>query len=183
MTMRQTEYGVDGTYAQRSTATSRSSPVAAQRCAEGAGLDGGDRGRSTIKGADLRAKCTSSTGATAPIGISTISRIHTSLTDVTLPGSVGTPEVIVRREALCRNADGAYISCALPRAGAVCPGIEPRAEPVAAGRADGLGSAATREWRNGNRRGLKNPRRKLLAGSSPASRRLSLRLARISHTE
>jgi hypothetical protein len=83
MTTHQTESGVDGTYAQRSTVMSRSSPVAAQRCAEGAGLDGGDRGRSTIKGAVLRAECTSPIGATVPIGISTISPIHTSLTDVT----------------------------------------------------------------------------------------------------
>ena len=44
-----TDCGVDGTYASRSTAASRSSPAAAQRCAEGAGLDGGDRGRSTIE--------------------------------------------------------------------------------------------------------------------------------------
>ena len=44
-----TECDVDGTYARRSTPASRSSPAAAQRCAEGAGLDGDDRGRSTIK--------------------------------------------------------------------------------------------------------------------------------------
>jgi hypothetical protein len=45
---RETDCGTDGTYAQRSTVASRSSPAAAQRCAEGAGLDGGDPGRSTI---------------------------------------------------------------------------------------------------------------------------------------
>src|SRR5262249_40302400 len=44
----QTDCGVIGTNAKRSTATSRSSPAAAWRCAEGAGLDGGDRSRSTI---------------------------------------------------------------------------------------------------------------------------------------
>ena len=56
MTTRQTEYGVDGTYAQRSTVAPRSSPEAAQRCADGAGLDGGDRGRGTIKCAVRRSK-------------------------------------------------------------------------------------------------------------------------------
>ena len=55
---RKTDCGVDGIYAQRSTETSRSSPVAAQRCAEGAGLDGGDRGRSTIKRAVHRTQDT-----------------------------------------------------------------------------------------------------------------------------
>ncbi|HEV3082239.1 MAG TPA: hypothetical protein VGY66_20820, partial [Gemmataceae bacterium] len=83
MTTCRTNYRVDGTYAQRSAAAPRSSPTAAQRCAEGAGLDGGDRGRSTIKDAVLRAICTYSIGAAAPIGISTPSRIHTSLTHVT----------------------------------------------------------------------------------------------------
>ena len=56
---RKTEDGVDGTYARRSAAASRSSPAAAQRCATGAGLDGGDRGRSIIKGAERRATRTS----------------------------------------------------------------------------------------------------------------------------
>ncbi len=45
---RQTDCGVDGTYAKRSTVAPQSSPAAAQPGAEGAGLDGGDRGRSTI---------------------------------------------------------------------------------------------------------------------------------------
>ena len=40
--------GVDGTNAQRSAGASRSSPAAAQRCAEGAGLDGDAPDRSTI---------------------------------------------------------------------------------------------------------------------------------------
>jgi hypothetical protein len=53
---RETDRGVDGTYAQRSTVASRSSPAAAQRCAEGAGLDGGDRGRSTITRAVHRSR-------------------------------------------------------------------------------------------------------------------------------
>ena len=35
---RKTDCGVDGTYAQRLTGASRSSPEAAQRCAKGAGL-------------------------------------------------------------------------------------------------------------------------------------------------
>ena len=42
----------DGTYAQRSTVASRSSPAAAQRGAEGAGLDGDDRGRSPERSQD-----------------------------------------------------------------------------------------------------------------------------------
>ena len=45
---RKTDCGVDGIHAQHSTVASRSSPEAASRCAEGAGLDGGDRGRRTI---------------------------------------------------------------------------------------------------------------------------------------
>ena len=53
---RLTDCGVDGTYAQRSTVVSRSSPTAAQRCAEGAGLDGGNRGRSTITRAVFRSQ-------------------------------------------------------------------------------------------------------------------------------
>ena len=52
---RQTDCGVIGTNAKRSTVASRSSPNAAPRCAEGAGLDGGDRGRSTINRAVHRA--------------------------------------------------------------------------------------------------------------------------------
>jgi hypothetical protein len=43
-----TDCGVDGTYALRSAVAGRSSPEAAQRCAEGAGLDGAAYGRSTI---------------------------------------------------------------------------------------------------------------------------------------
>jgi len=52
---RETDRGVDGTNAPGSIAMPRSSPNAAQRCAEGAGLDGGDRGRSTISRAVRRA--------------------------------------------------------------------------------------------------------------------------------
>ncbi len=46
--LRETDCGVDGTNAQRSAEAPRSSPAAAQRCAEGAGLDGGASDRSTI---------------------------------------------------------------------------------------------------------------------------------------
>ena len=86
MTMLRTDYDVEGTNARRSTAASRSSPAAAQRGAEGAGLDGGDRSRSTIKGAVRHARCIGrSTGAKAPTSLSITPRIHTNLTDVTLP--------------------------------------------------------------------------------------------------
>ena len=83
MTTRRTDEDVDGTYARHSTATSRSSPAAAQRGAEGAGLDGGDRSRSTIRSAVRHANCITSIGAAAPIRTSSTLRIHTSLTDVT----------------------------------------------------------------------------------------------------
>jgi hypothetical protein len=85
MTTPQTDEGVEGTYARRSTAASRSSPAAAQRGAEGAGLDGGDRGRSTIKGVVRHAECISfSTGATVPIVHHSLTPpIHTTLTDMT----------------------------------------------------------------------------------------------------
>ena len=53
---RNTDCAVDGTCAQRSTVVSRSSPTAAQRYAEGAGLDGGNRGRSTITRAVFRSQ-------------------------------------------------------------------------------------------------------------------------------
>ena len=78
---RTTDCTVDGTYAQRSTGASRSSPEAASRCAEGAGLDGGDRGRSTIKRAVLRSQVHQ---VDRPIGTSAIPEIHTTLTDVTV---------------------------------------------------------------------------------------------------
>ena len=45
--------------------------------------DGGDRGRSTIKNAVRRAKCTCYIGATAPISTRITSRTHTSVTRVT----------------------------------------------------------------------------------------------------
>jgi hypothetical protein len=44
-------HSVDGTYALRSAVAVRSSPKAAQRCAEAAGLDGGAHDRSTISSA------------------------------------------------------------------------------------------------------------------------------------
>jgi len=49
-----TDKDLDGTDAQRSVAASRSGPAAAQRCAKGAGLDGGDVLRSTIRRAVTR---------------------------------------------------------------------------------------------------------------------------------
>src|SRR4051812_48506530 len=78
------ECGADGTYARRSTVASRSSPAAAQRCAEGAGLDGGDRGRSTITCAVHRIQMQlNSTGAEVPMNAFDTSPIYTSLTDAT----------------------------------------------------------------------------------------------------
>ena len=59
-------------------------PVAALRGVEGAGLDGGDRGRSTVKGAVRHLTCIAfSTGAKPSIGSSITPRIHIRLTDVT----------------------------------------------------------------------------------------------------
>jgi hypothetical protein len=75
--------------AQRSVGAPLSSPEAAQRCAEGAGLDSGDPGRSTIGHAVDRAPLqrhplqTISTNAAAPQPPQLQSRISTSLTDVT----------------------------------------------------------------------------------------------------
>jgi hypothetical protein len=81
------ECGAGGTYARRSTVASRSSPAAAQRCAEGAGLDGGDRGRSTITCAVHRTRCSlNSTGAEVPMNAFDTSPIYTSLTDATTGG-------------------------------------------------------------------------------------------------
>jgi hypothetical protein len=51
----QANCGVIGTIAKRSTAPSQSSPAAVWRCAGGAGLDGGEHGRSTITDAIRRA--------------------------------------------------------------------------------------------------------------------------------
>ena len=82
---RKTDCGVDGIYAQRSTETSRSSPVAAQRCAEGAGLDGGDLGRSTIICAVHHTR-RNSTDDDLPMNVFATSRIYTSLTGTTLHG-------------------------------------------------------------------------------------------------
>jgi hypothetical protein len=83
MTAPRTDYDVEGTYARRSTAASLSSPAAAQRGAEGAGLDGGERGRSTISAVRHERCIGFSTGAMAPNGLSITPRFHTSLTDVT----------------------------------------------------------------------------------------------------
>jgi len=84
---RKTDCGVDGIYAQRSTETSRSSPVAAQRCAEGAGLDGGDLGRSTIICAVHHTR-RNSTDDDLPMNVFATSRIYTSLTGTTLSSGV-----------------------------------------------------------------------------------------------
>jgi hypothetical protein len=84
---RKADCGVDGIYAQGSTETSRSSPAAAQRCAEGAGLDGGDLGRSTITCAPITPDdpvTLNSTGVEVPISAFTTSRIYTSLTGTTI---------------------------------------------------------------------------------------------------
>ena len=84
---RKTDCGHDGTYAHRSTVASRSSPAAAQRGAEGAGLDGGDHGRSTIIQAvylyQTIESSINSTRADTPIKAFATSRIYTSLTDTT----------------------------------------------------------------------------------------------------
>src|SRR5690348_8682355 len=64
----------------------RQRPAAAQRCAKGAGLDGGDRGRSTITCAVHRTSdmlTTSLTRADASMSTFTIPRIYTCLTDAT----------------------------------------------------------------------------------------------------
>ena len=83
MTAPRTDYDVEGTNARRSTAASLSSPAAAQRGAEGAGLDGGEPGRSTISAVRHERCIGFSTGAMAPNGLSITPRFHTSLTDVT----------------------------------------------------------------------------------------------------
>jgi hypothetical protein len=80
---------LNGMDAQRSVGAPLSSPEAAQWCAEGAGLDSGDPGRSTIGHAVDRAPLqhhpqqTISTNAAAPQPSQIQSRISTSLTDVT----------------------------------------------------------------------------------------------------
>src|SRR6476659_10471417 len=64
----------------------RQRPAAAQRCAKGAGLDGGDRGRSTITCAVHRTSymlTTSLTRADASMSTFTTPRIYTCLTDAT----------------------------------------------------------------------------------------------------
>src|SRR6188508_3895262 len=62
------------------------SPAAAQRCAEGAGLDGGDALRSTIRRAVTRnpsRRIAEFHPAVAPQAISATQRIYTSLTGTT----------------------------------------------------------------------------------------------------
>ena len=65
----------------------RQRPAAAQRCAKGAGLDGGDRGRSTMSCAVHRTSdtlTTSLTRADASMSTFTAPRIYTCLTDATM---------------------------------------------------------------------------------------------------
>jgi hypothetical protein len=97
---RKTDCGVDGIYAQRSTETSRSSPVAAQRCAEGAGLDGGDLGRSTIICAVHHTR-RNSTDDDLPMNVFATSRIYTSLTGTTFA------EIRLFKRLPARDLDGA----------------------------------------------------------------------------
>src|SRR3954471_1111197 len=64
----------------------RQRPAAAQRCAKGAGLDGGDRGRSTMSCAVHRTSdmlTTNLTRADASMSTFTTPRIYTCLTDAT----------------------------------------------------------------------------------------------------
>jgi hypothetical protein len=74
--------------AKRSAAVLLSSPAAAQRCAEGAGLDGGAVAASTIRHASIAAAAAMiadmiSTRAAVFDGPSATARIYTRLTDVT----------------------------------------------------------------------------------------------------
>jgi hypothetical protein len=91
----------------------RQRPAAAQRCAEGAGLDGVDRGRSTISCAvphTGESLTTSLTGPDAPMRASPTSRIYTCLTDVTRAGKLipmkhgeqrrGRPHKVLRHSVL-----------------------------------------------------------------------------------
>jgi hypothetical protein len=76
--------------AKRSAAVLLSSPAAAQRCAEGAGLDGGAVAASTIRHASIAAAAAMiadmiSTRAAVFDGPSATARIYTRLTDVTEP--------------------------------------------------------------------------------------------------
>jgi len=75
----------NGMDAKSSAGVLLSSPAAAQRCAKGAGLDGGDRGRSTMSCAVHRTSdmlTTSLTGADASMSAFTTPRIYTCLTDL-----------------------------------------------------------------------------------------------------
>ena len=83
---RATVCAVNGTNAKRSAAAPGSSPAAAQRGAEGAGLDPGDARRSTIEGAVKRAISTAANQfhlSADPRPSLATARIYTSLTDVT----------------------------------------------------------------------------------------------------
>ena len=72
---------VDGIVAKGSAGAPRSSPGAAERFAEGKGLDGGDPGRCKIDHAVDRQ--TESTERGSSIAASATPRIYTSLTDAT----------------------------------------------------------------------------------------------------
>ena len=77
----------NGMDAKSSAAVPLSSPAAAQRCAEGAGLDGGARGRSTITRAVHRTRRSSQPQrhrAEVPMNAFATPRIYTSLTDATV---------------------------------------------------------------------------------------------------
>jgi hypothetical protein len=83
---RATVCAVNGTNAKRSAAAPGSSPAAAQRGAEGAGLDPGAARRSTIEGAVKRAISTAANQfhlSADPRPSLATARIYTSLTDVT----------------------------------------------------------------------------------------------------
>ncbi len=87
---RATDCAVNGTNAKRSAAAPGSSPAAAKRGAEGAGLDAGDARRSTIKGAAKRATSTgakSFTWSADSQSLLATLRIYTRLTDATFRAS------------------------------------------------------------------------------------------------
>jgi hypothetical protein len=84
----------------------RQRPAAAQRCAEGAGLDGVDRGRSTISCAVHRTSdmlTTSLTRADASMSTFTTPRIYTCLTDATHRTRFGSPDSTQPEGALGRS--------------------------------------------------------------------------------
>ena len=80
---------VEGMDAKRSAAVLLSSPAAAQRCAEGAGLDSGtvaaaQSAMPSIAAPDAPTANNISTGADGSVALQLQSRISTNLTDVTL---------------------------------------------------------------------------------------------------